>query len=332
MIPEDYPERLIKKCEVGENQPAVRNGDIAGCLAAAETLTQLQQIDVPPAFAYRIELSIRSHVRSQSLTQQNSQSIPIESLDSHVNRHRLPTHRSWVAIGIAAILVLAFTAVVAIFTGSLPGTPAASLKPIENQFTNTFAIKPQNHINDQFTQLHNALIDLGTMVNERRDDQLIQQALTNVSTGTIDCQKAVAAMPAGSERDTAQQNLNGILTEENHTLRSLLNHVDWPIRLDFTQQLGVLGNAVPNVTNGVIRTQSSGTLLITLTGTNFARQAKLTMDGKAMGIVTQSSSWQLVAVISRSNWSSGTHAFGILNPDGTAAQMVLKGIYPKHDE
>jgi hypothetical protein len=336
MNPEVYLDRLIEKREAGEEQFSIRNDEIASSLAAAETLMQLQKIDVPPAFAHRLESSIRTRVRSQRLTQQNGQSISTGPLHSPVNLHSLPKHRSWVgnlaAIGIAAILVLAFTALVATFTGSLVGSPPAGSKPVVHQITNTFAVTPQNPINDQIMQLHNAIIDLGTMVNDRRDDNAIQQALTSVATSTIDCQKAVAALPAGSERDTDQQNLNSVLAEENQTLRSLLNHVDWPLRLDFTQQLGVLGNTVPNVTHGMIHTQSNGTLLITLTGTDFAPHAVLIVDGGAMGIVTQSTSWQLVAVISRSNWSSGTHAFGILNPDGTATQMVLKVGNSGHDE
>jgi hypothetical protein len=334
MNPEVYLDRLIEKREAGENQFSVRNDEIASSLAAAETLMQLQKIDVPPAFAYRLELSVRARTRSQRLTRQNGQSIPTGPLHRHSNRQRLPKHMSWVATGIAAILVLAFTALVATYTGglSLPGHPTAGLKPAQNQIASTVAIDPQNLINDQIGQLHSALIELDTMVNDRRDDNTIQQALTSVSTSTIDCQKAVAALPAGSERGTAQQNLNNVLAEENQTLRNLLNHVDWPLRLGFTRQLGNLGASVPAVTHGMIHTQSNGTLLITLTGTNFAPHAVLVVDGRAMGIVTQSTSWQLIAVISKSNWPSGTHTLGILNPDGTAAQMVLSGNNFRHDE
>lgn len=332
MNPEVYLDRLIEEREAGENQFSVRNDEIASSLAAAETLMQLQKIDVPPAFAHRLELSIRVRARSQHLTWHNDQSIPIGPLHGHVNLHRLPKHRSWAAISIAAILVLAFTALVATYTGSLAGSPRAGSKSVANQSTGTSAANPQNRINDTIRQLHNALINLDAMVNDRRDDQAIQQALTSVSTSTIDCQKAVAALPAGSERETAQQNLNGVLAEENQTLRNLLNHVDWPLRLDFTQQLGVLGDSVPEITHGTIHIQSNGTFLITLTGTHFAPHAELIVDGRAMGIVTQSTPWQMVAVISGSNWSSGTHDFGILNPDGTADQMVLSGNNFRQDE
>ncbi len=332
MNPEVYLDRLIEKREAGEYQFPVRNDEIASSLAAAETLMQLQKIDVPPAFAHRLESSIRTRVRSQRLTEQNGQRFPTGSLHSPVNTRRLPKRRYWATTCIAAILVLAFTALVATFTGSLAGSPPAGSKPVAHQITNTFAVTPQYPINDQIGQLHNAIIDLSTMVNNRRDDNSIQQALASVSTSTIDCQKAVAALPVGSERDAAQQNLNGVLTEENQILRNLLNHVDWPLRLDFTRQLGTLGDSVPDVTHGTIRTQSNGTFLITLTGTNFAPHAALIVDGRAMGIVTQITSWQLVAVISRSNWSSGTHAFGILNPDGTADQMILSGNNFRRDE
>ena len=40
-------------------------------------------------------------------------------------------------------------------------------------------------------------------------------------------------------------------------------------------------------------------------------------------MVSQSTSQQLVAVVSSSAWSAGAHALGVRNPDGTAAQMVL---------
>lgn len=136
---------------------------------------QLQEIDVPPAFAHRLELSVRARTRSQRLTWQNGQSIPIGlgPLHSPVSSHRLPKHWYWAATGIAVILVLAFTALVATYTGSLAGSPPVGSKPVENQVTSTVAATPQYPINDQIMQLHKAIIDLGTMVNDRRDDNVI---------------------------------------------------------------------------------------------------------------------------------------------------------------
>jgi hypothetical protein len=108
-------------------------------------------------------------------------------------------------------------------------------------------------------------------------------------------------------------------------LRHLLGHVDWPVRLAFTQQLGTLGDPVPTVTHVTVLTQSNGTLLITLTGTHFAPQAELVINGQVEGTVSQSTPVQLVAVISTSVWPSNERALGVHNPDGTAAQMIFNG-------
>jgi hypothetical protein len=111
----------------------------------------------------------------------------------------------------------------------------------------------------------------------------------------------------------------------------MLDQVDWPVRLAFTRQLGALGDAVPTVTQVLVHPQSNGTLLITLTGTHFAPHVELMIDGRPGGTVSQSTSQQLVAVVSTSAWSAGPHALGVRNPDGTAAQMVLSDESDDHN-
>ena len=93
------------------------------------------------------------------------------------------------------------------------------------------------------------------------------------------------------------------------------------MRVAITRQLGALGDPVPTVTRVVVSIQTNGTHLITLTGTHFAPHVELIMDGRPVEMVSPSTSKQLVAIISNSAWSAGEHAFGIRNPDGTAAQM-----------
>ncbi len=197
------------------------------------------------------------------------------------------------------------------------------MKQAEHQFTLTFAGAPQDRASLQIDQLRGALVDLSTVVNDGRDDDAIRLALDTVAAKTNDSREAVAALSAGPERATAQRSLDGVLAGEEQTLRHLLDHVDWPMRLAFTQQLGALGDPVPTVTHVMLRPQSNGTLLITLTGTHFAPQAELIIDGRPAGMISQTTSEQLVAVISNSAWSPGSYAVGIRNPDGTAAQKVL---------
>jgi IPT/TIG domain-containing protein len=324
MNPEEYLDRLIESRERGREHLSVANDEIAVCLAAAEVLTQLREIDTPPEFAGHLELYIRA--RARSFGQQNGRAIPGIRHRSPAGSQRFMMGRAWIAVlGIAAVLMLACIGVLTASARSLPGDTLYGLKQAENQFKLTFASDPQDRVNVQIDQLHSALVDLSTVVNGKRDDDAIRLALNIVAAKTNDSRGAVAALPAGSERETAQRGLDGILAGEEQALRHLLDHVDWPIRLAFTRQLGALGDPVPAVTRVIVRTQSNGSLLITLTGTHFAPNAELIIDGRPGGVVSQSSSEQLVAVISNSAWSAGEHALGVLNPDGTAAQIDLDG-------
>jgi hypothetical protein len=322
MNPEEYLDRLIERREHEQEQLPVTNDEIAASLAAAEMLTQLQEVEVPPGFASRLEVAVRAH--SRDLVRQNGRIIPMASPQSPAGSQRFPRRRAWVVmLRIAAVLMLACVGILTASTRSLPGDALYVMKQAEHQFTLTFAGAPQDRASLQIDQLRSALVDLSTVVNDGRDDDAIRLALDTVAAKTNDSREAVAALSAGPERATAQRSLDGVLAGEEQTLRHLLDHVDWPVRLAFTQQLGALGDPVPTVTHVMLRTQSNGTLLITLTGTHFAAQAELIIDGRPAGMVSQTTSRQLVAVISNSAWSPGSYAVGIRNPDGTAAQMVL---------
>jgi len=323
MNPEEYVDRLIERRERGEKQLPVINDEVAASLAAAEVLTQLREIAVPPEFAGYLELYIRA--RARSFGQQTSTAIPVVRPRSRAGAHRFLARRSWTAVlGFAAVLLVACISILTASARSLPGDTLYGLKQAEYQFTLNFASGPQDRASAQIDQLRNALVDLSTVVNDGRADDAIRLALESVAAKTNDSRGAVAALPAGAEREAAQRGLDGVLAQEEQTLRHMLDQVDWPVRLACTQQLGALGDAVPTVTHVMVRPQSNGMLLITLTGMHFAPHAELIVDGRPDGMVSQSTSQQLVAVLSSSAWSAGAHALGVRNPDGTAAQMALR--------
>jgi len=331
MNPEEYLDRLIERREHGEVQLPVINDEFAASLTAVEALAHLQEINVPPEFAGRLELSIRARVHI--VAGQNGRIIPIVNHQSPARSHRFPMRRVSIAVlGIAAVLMLACIGIITASAHSLPGDLLYGVKQAEHQFTLTLADDPQDRASAQIDQLRNALADLNTVVNDGRDDDAIKLALKTVAAKTNDSLETVTALPAGPEQKAAQQDLDSVLAGEEQALRYLLDRVDWPMRVAFTRQLGVLGDPVPTVTHVMVRIQSNGTLLITLTGTNFSPHAELIIKGQPVGVVSQSTPQQLVAVISSSEWSRGTHAFGVLNPDGTAAQMVLNGDDNEHPE
>jgi hypothetical protein len=317
MNPDEYVDRLLDRREHGEPPLPVSNDEVAASLAAAEVLTQLREIAVPPEFASSLELYLRARARSGG--QQTSTALPVVRPGS-----RAGVRRSWTAmLGFAAVLLAACISLLTASAHSLPGDALYGLKRAEDQFTLHFASGPQDRARAQIDQLQSALVDLRTVVTAGRGDDAIRLALENVAATTQDSRGAVAALPAGAQREAAQRELAGVLAQEEQTVRQMLTQVDWPVRLACTQQLGALGEAVPTVTQVLVHAQSPGTLLITLTGSHFAPGAELILDGRPEGTVSQSSAQQLVAVVSAAAWTAGAHALGVRNPDGTAAQMVL---------
>jgi predicted Zn-dependent protease len=332
MKPEEYLDRLIEIREHGLEPPPAANDEIAAGLAAAQALARLNEIDIPPDFASKLELSVR--LRARELAHQNDRSLST-TRPLRISRPLRPTRplrqqrpqprRAWIAaLGIAAMLALACFGILTVSAQSLPGDPFYGLKQAAEQFKINFASSAQDRISAQIDQVHSTLADLNTVVNNRRGDDAINVALNTLNDKTKSAQAAVAALPAGTNRDSAQSNLNSVLSEEDQTLRHLIQQVDWSTRLAFTRQLGALGDAIPTVTRVTILVQSNRTLLITLTGTYFAPGARLVIDGQPAGIVTGNTQVQLTAVLSNTTGLFGQHEIGVLNPDGTAAQITYR--------
>ncbi|HWZ18929.1 MAG TPA: hypothetical protein VNW73_09055, partial [Ktedonobacteraceae bacterium] len=332
MNPEEYLDRLIELHEQGELHVPAINDDFASSLVAAETLVQLKEISIPYEFANNLELSIRAHAhnlkeqnrgnisiaQSHILSDQNRRTNPPVRSHSPVDPHPHFKRRAWITfLRVAAVLIIAGVGILTASARSQPGDALYGLSQAEKQFALTFAGAPQNHANLQIDQLRNAIVDLKTAVNEGRDDGTIRLAIDTVAAKTSDSQRAVAALQMDSMRDEAQRSLSSALAEEEQILYALLNNVDWPVRLAFTQQLGTLGEPVPTVTNVVVHTQNNGTFLITLSGTHFASQAQLMIDGLQNGKVSQSTPTQLIAFYSNTVSYSVAYAIGVMNPDGT---------------
>src|SRR5260221_4926834 len=231
MNPEEYVDRLIEQRERGEKQLPVITDEVAASLAAAEVLTQLREIAIPPEFAGYLELYLRA--RARNFGQQTSTALPVVRPVS-----RAGVRRSWTAVlGFAVVLLAACISILTASARSLPGDTLYGLKQAEYQFTLNFASGPQDRASAQIDQLRNALVDLRTVVTAGRADDAIRLALSSVAATTHDSRGAVAALPAGAEREAAQQALVGVLAQAEQILRHMLDQVDSPLQLAATKQL-----------------------------------------------------------------------------------------------
>ena len=324
MTPEERLDRLLELREQGAPRLPLTSEDLAARIAAAAALEQLQAFDAPPEVDARLESLIRA--RARQLAHQQGGELPVPRPPERRHAHRFfSLRRGWgMALGIAAALLLLCVGVITAAASSLPGDPLYGLKQFEHQVRLSFASDQQDRAELATSQLQSGLADLNTVINERRGDDAIQQALDAVAAETRESQAAVASIPAGTEQAAAQRDLASVLAEEEQTLRSGLAHIDWPLRLAFTQQLGALGEAVPTVTQVDVQHPSTSTVTITLTGTNFASGALLTINGIPKGSVSKNAPTTLVVALNASDWPKGQVAVGVQNPDGTAAQITLK--------
>jgi hypothetical protein len=69
MHTEEYLDHLSDQHVSGENQFSAIDDEIAALLAVAKMLVQLQEIDIPPEFVHRMELSIRACAHPHKLPQ-----------------------------------------------------------------------------------------------------------------------------------------------------------------------------------------------------------------------------------------------------------------------
>lgn len=325
MHPEEELDHLLDEHTLRGSQFSPSDDEIAVSLAAAKRLVQLQELAPPTRFAHRLEGEIRARTHSQRVSQriEAGRLIPFSPSQGILPQPPRPRkRRAWVAtLGAVAVLLIAFASLLTLSAHSLPWNPLAGWKPAQNQGTLLSGADAQNHANAAIGQLRSSLADLTTVVNEGRDNHAIRQALDMVSGWTSTSREAVSALLPGPTLQATQQSLNKALAEEDQTLRLLLGRVDFSMKVAFTRQLGVLGDPVPRVIHVTVRAQSTGTFLITLTGVDFASGAQFMIEGKPAGTVIQRSASLLVAVVSSARWSSDTPTVGMLNPDGTAAQV-----------
>lgn len=322
---EEHLDDLIEQYLHGASSPLPVSAGDSARIHAAEALSQLNELEVPPKMAARIEARVRARARAHK----NGKIVFLEGRPYRpqpIDHPQRPYYRPpWlVVLTTAALLLLACLGVGIAASKSLPGDLLYGVKQLEQQVALASAGSPADHASLQVSQLQGAISDLETEVNDGRSDDDIMQALSIVATDTRDSQSAVTSLAAGPDRNAIEQTLEETLRNERTTLYQLLSRVDWSTRLAFTQQLGTLGAPVPTVVQVTVDEGSDTTLTLKLTGTNFASGARLVINGTPRGTVSQETPTELIAQVKASDLPGGTYTVGILNPDGTAAQATLK--------
>ncbi len=319
---------------------------------AATLLTQVGQIPVPADLAARLARRLQTRLQSDAefapLAASDPPLSPFEAAwdgSSMADRPTDPdlpaapvwpdaaTHpaRRWrrpprwlVAAGSLAALFAILIGLGVAAQHSLPGDPLYSVKEWQIQVAYARNNDPTDASQFALNQLQSTLSDFQATVTQGRSGDAIQVALQSVVTWTQTSQREVAALPAGPDHDARQADLTSALAQEQLVLKSALPNLAWSPRVAVSAQLGALGAPAPTITGGQVTRQGEETLAVTLTGANFSANARLVVDGRVTtATFASTASGQYLATLRGRSLDSGTHSLGVLNSDGTAAQITL---------
>ncbi len=332
MSPEERLDALLAARLRGERiTPTPQERD---AIAVAESMADLQSIPVPATFASGLEARLRARASDIARAEDEGQeTIILEHapfpLPPAPRRRRLLSRPAWVAAAIAAAVIMALSVtLVSASANSLPGDPLYGLRSLGNELALSRASGPADHARVALQQLHGAITDLHAEIANERSGSDISAAFGVVRHATSTAQDAVRAVPTGADAAAMQSQLATELTYERATLHQGLLFIPFDAQVDFTTQLGALGETVPFITSVVLARTGDEAVILTITGANFQAGALVIVDGQLVSATPQVTATQITVQISGEGWSDGGHVVGLRNPDGTAASAQTQARVP----
>jgi hypothetical protein len=322
---EERLDLLLEQYKQGSIDPSSLSAEDAERVAAAASLMRLNTLEVPSAFAERIEERLRTRVHTLRL-----EGIPQKSHSRQrtIGYHTIPLRKYFALASIILLLALVFTGfgVTRVAANSLPGDPLYQVKRLEQQIVVAQTQDQEQKVSLEIAHVSTALADLSAVVQERRSDTDISAALAVVASDTQGSQQAVNVLPAGQARENLVRTLTVTLNAERTALLHLLPSLSWSQHLAFTNQLGRVGEQIPLVTRVTVAWNANHTLILTITGKNFAPGVRPIIAEVSRGIVMQQTSTMLKIVVNAADLPD-EHAYsvGVANPDGTVAQIMVSG-------
>ncbi len=281
----------------------------------ARRLQVTPQLRVDPGFAQRLEARILAQHAIQSRRRATT---------TRENGLFQRTHWKRFAFGIALVsLLLAGTmgTLSAAAQATNPNNPLYEVKRWVQrvQYPQTDATMTRAE-----TNWHNAQGQLNTLTSltDSPHATAYRKGLANLEQQINQLAQAIQTLPAGPDRDNLTNKLVMLKTESRQMLRGLLPHLALSEQLLTTNELGRLGDTVPNVDSAaMVVVHSSKQATITITGNNLQPGAQLLVDKKLM---VSSGSWQNGTGVFTVSWpgKQSPKTIGILNPDGTATQTT----------
>ncbi|MGB8348132.1 MAG: DUF5667 domain-containing protein [Ktedonobacteraceae bacterium] len=170
----------------------------------------------------------------------------------------------------------------------------------------------------------NTLTDLTNL----SDAQAYEQQLEKLDQQIKNAVQSINQVPAGAQRDQLKSRLATFEIQARQVLRGLLPRLALVERLATTVTLADLGGSVPHLQNVQFISPShpGGQTTIIITGSDLELGAHLVIDGQVMGVSGSLQNGVYTYMVCwNGNGKQQSYNIGILNPDGTFAQITILG-------
>jgi hypothetical protein len=241
-------------------------------------------------------------------------------------RRRLPrTHASrllWQSLAAAVLLLSAIGAFVAASAGARPGQPLYGMHRLEQGVWADLASQPDERVRLHIQYAREALDAFDAAVAQHAGEPAVRDALATFAQEARAAETSLAALPDTDGRDMLSLQFAALRDRGQQHLHTALPELDWLLREDVTAELDRLGASVLHIAHASIAGAShDGRYLwiVTITGSGFAPDALVLVDGRPMGTIASWSPTVLVAQIPGDQLSGGAHTIGVGNPDDTAS-------------
>jgi hypothetical protein len=296
---------------------------VNGLVAVARRIQQASAVQVDPDFAETLEQRMLVHNAIQRLRRSQHSRWSRLSLDWPLHVH--PVIRVVLSCCMLVVL-LGIGVLIASAQITDPNNPLYGVNQWEQNVQISLSGSPADRagLDLQFAgDRLNTLVDLVNASNA----QAYEQQLVELDRQIDNAVQSINQVPVGAQRDQLESRLATFQTHVSYVLRGFLPQLTLQERLATTEILADLGNGVPHLQSVqlILPTHPGGLATIIITGSDLESGAQLVIDGRVMGASGSLQNGVYTFMVSW-NGKQQAHSIGILNPDGTFAQITMIGL------
>jgi hypothetical protein len=333
MQPEDRLDALLALPRKGGRLPSqsLLPGNLDGydslqpLLHTADRLARLGSVEPSPAFTARLETKFLAQVEElQKRFEAEAEYAPPATIVLRSNAsaasRRVPRRLPWPLAAAVLLLAIGTTAAVAAAVG--PGTPLYGVHRFEQGVQVILAGSAADRTSLHLAYAEEALTALDAATAHQKTAASYDDALATFGYEMRAAATDLGNVGAGADRNSLSARLDQLRAQGRTDLRGALASLSWPDRVMTTTVLAGIGDNVLSVTRAsmVYSDDEEHLWRITVTGSGFAPDAVLLVNGQSFGTVISVTPTTLVVQVSGDESSPLPSSIVVADPDDTAAE------------